>query len=153
MSARCARQPEGGNSLLPHWHGGQAPARMGYRMLQPRAKQGPSPASGLNAYMKPIDSSVLALHLAWYENKPSARVWLGRRRTHQRKVMHTQRQEAWKKETVNSACCSRTRSGHCQDSNGGNRLQQTLKPVQPRRKSMEAPQKAPASLSFTTAGT
>lgn len=58
-------------------------------MLQPGAKQGPSPASGLNAYTEPIDSSVPALHLVWHENKPSARVWLGRRRTHQRKVTHT----------------------------------------------------------------
>lgn len=64
-----------------------------------------------------------------------------------------QGQEAWKKV---QADCSRNRSRHCQDSNSGNRLQQTLKPVQPRRKSMEALQKAPgndpASQSLTTAG-
>lgn len=72
-------------------------------MLQPGAKQGPSPSSGLNAHVKLVDSSVLALHLVWHEKKPSSGSLGEKKENPPKEGDPHQGQEAWKKEIVNSA--------------------------------------------------
>lgn len=103
MSARCARQPEGGNSLLPTGTADRLLPGRDTGCCNLGLSRVLNPASGLNAHAKLIDSYVLALHLVSHENKPSARVRVGRRRSHPKEGDPHQRQEARKKETVNSA--------------------------------------------------
>lgn len=163
MSAPCARRAGGGNSLLPTGTADRLLPGWGTGCRDPELSRN----RALRVARIPTWISLLllswALHLVWHENESSARVWMGSGRAPREptKGRGTKPGAGGEEEGDGQLCwvClpETVRSEHCRDSKGGSRLQQTLKPVQPKRKSMEAPEEPLGndlvSLSlFTTAG-
>lgn len=163
MSARCARRAGGGNSLLPTGTADRLLPGWGTGCCDPelsrnRALRAARIRTWISLLLLPR-----SLHLVWRENKSSTRVWMRSRRAPREPTKERQPTPgAGGKEEGDGEQChvclpETVTSGHCQDSKAGSRLQQTLKPVQPRRRSVvaleEPPGNDPVSPSlFTTAG-